>query len=132
MPTCDKVSRRARPEPIDAKMSRTPRRSLFLKLASLLGMVQLAAVAGVSGWLTYSEARGHRRELEHKAVLYAQLTAEQVKSAVAFDDKETAREIFDAVAQDGDVEGSDRVAPRYRRQRGGEGRCSGEEERRED
>lgn len=85
-------------------MSRTPRRSLFLKLASLLGMVQLAAVAGVSGWLTYSEARGHRRELEHKAVLYAQLTAEQVKSAVAFDDKETAREIFDAVAQDGDVE----------------------------
>lgn len=85
-------------------MSRTPRRSLFLKLASLLGLVQLTAVAGISGWLTHSEAQAHRRELEHKAVLYAQLTAEQVKSAVAFDDKETAREIFDAVAQDGDVE----------------------------
>lgn len=85
-------------------MSRTPRRSLFLKLASLLGLVQLAAVGGISGWLTHSEAEARRRELEHKAVLYAQLTAEQVKSAVAFDDKETAREIFDAVAQDGDVE----------------------------
>ncbi len=67
-------------------------------------MVQLAAVAGISGWLTYSESQAHRRELEHKAVLYAKLTAEQVKSAVAFDDKETAREIFDAVAQDADVE----------------------------
>jgi hypothetical protein len=45
-----------------------------------------------------------RTALEAKALAYAALVAKQVESAVAFQDRATAREVFDAVAQDPDVE----------------------------
>src|SRR5436190_18988032 len=42
--------------------------------------------------------------LEGKTATYGRLVAKEVESAIAFNDQETAREVFESVAQDPDVE----------------------------
>ena len=44
-----------------------------------------------------------RDRLEQKAETYSRLVARQVESAVAFDDRATVREVFDAMAADKDI-----------------------------
>ena len=44
-----------------------------------------------------------RRMMEDKATTYARLLSREAEPAIAFDDRQTARELFDATAEDADV-----------------------------
>jgi HAMP domain-containing protein/HPt (histidine-containing phosphotransfer) domain-containing protein len=77
--------------------------SIGQKLGLLTCGLQLAIVASLAFYFEGEQMRALTRELESKADTYAQLVSAQVSSAVAFDDKETAREVFDAVSSDTDL-----------------------------
>jgi two-component system chemotaxis sensor kinase CheA len=72
---------------------------LFLILALVLGLVSVLAF-----YLLSRQVADMHASLELKAAAYGRLVSKQVESAIAFDDRETAREVFDSVAQDADVE----------------------------
>ena len=72
---------------------------LFLVISALAVAVTLAFTIG--GWRWYATAATHA--LEQKALTYGQLVGRSVESAIAFDDHETAREAFSAMAVDADV-----------------------------
>lgn len=85
---------------------RPPRPGLSIQ-QKLLGLI-LVLVVGVAALLAWY-LQSHQLEtmnaaLESKASTYGHLVAKQVSSAIAFDDQETAREVFESVAQDPDVE----------------------------
>src|SRR4051794_10267417 len=71
----------------------------------------MALVVALTGTLvvflaTYFPARhieAARGAMEDKAVTYAHLVSRQVESGVAFEDRQTVREVFEATAQDPDV-----------------------------
>jgi two-component system chemotaxis sensor kinase CheA len=77
--------------------------SIGQKLGLLTCGLQLAIVASLAFYFEGQQMGALTRELESKADTYAQLVSAQVSSAVAFDDKETAREVFDAVSSDSDL-----------------------------
>ncbi len=77
--------------------------SLQRRLSALIGLLALSIVAGVALGLTHARNQVLHQDLEHKAKLYASLLGRQLESVVAFDDHQTAREVFDAVAIDADV-----------------------------
>ncbi len=77
--------------------------SIGQKLGLLISGLQLAIVAGLGVYFQGEQLKQLTHELESKADTYAQLVSAQVRSAVAFDDKETAREVFDAVSSDSDL-----------------------------
>jgi two-component system chemotaxis sensor kinase CheA len=84
----------------------SPRRwglSIGQKLGLLICGLQLAIVASLALYFQQGQMQALTQELESKADTYAQLVSAQVSSAVAFDDKETAREVFDAVSSDKDL-----------------------------
>lgn len=78
--------------------------SIFVKLLIVIVSLVLGVAALLAGYLTSRQVREMRTNLEAKASTYARLTAKQVESAIAFDDRETAREVFDSLAEDPDVE----------------------------
>lgn len=78
--------------------------SIFLKLLVLIVSLVLGVAAVLASYLSSRQMQDMQSELETKAATYGRLTSKQVESAIAFDDKETAREVFDSVAQDRDVE----------------------------
>ncbi|MEO8184694.1 MAG: ATP-binding protein [Deltaproteobacteria bacterium] len=85
---------------------RPPARGLSIFQKLLLLTLSLIAVT-VTVPAVYLPARQLERmqaTLEAKALAYAALVSKQVESAVAFNDRATAREVFDAVAQDPDVD----------------------------
>ncbi|MET0410212.1 MAG: CHASE sensor domain-containing protein, partial [Polyangiaceae bacterium] len=78
--------------------------TIFQKL--LLLMLSLIVITIMAQTL-YSSVRQLSRMqalLELKAEMYAGLAAKQVESAIAFNDKETAREVFDSLKQDPELE----------------------------
>ena len=77
--------------------------SIGQKLAVLICGLQLGIVTGLGVYFEHEQMQALSHELESKADTYAQLVSAQVRSAVAFDDRETAREVFDAVASDPDL-----------------------------
>jgi two-component system chemotaxis sensor kinase CheA len=77
--------------------------SIGQKLGLLICGLQLAIVASLALYFQQGQLQALTEELESKADTYAQLVSAQVSSAVAFDDKETAREVFDAVSSDKDL-----------------------------
>lgn len=83
-----------------------PRRGLSIlqKLLILILSLVLGVVAMLGVYLLTGQVADMRAGLELKAAAYGRLVSKQVESAIAFDDRETAREVFDSVAQDADVE----------------------------
>jgi two-component system chemotaxis sensor kinase CheA len=77
--------------------------SIGQKLGLLICGLQLAIVASLALYFQQAQMGALTHELESKADTYAQLVSAQVSSAIAFDDKETAREVFDAVSSDNDL-----------------------------
>jgi two-component system, chemotaxis family, sensor kinase CheA len=77
--------------------------SIGQKLGLLICVLQLAIVASLGVYFEGEQLRALSVELRSKAETYAQLVSAQVSSAVAFDDQETAREVFDAVSSDDDL-----------------------------
>lgn len=80
--------------------------SIGQKLGLLILGLQLAIVAALGVYFAGLQARSLTQALKNKADTYAQLVASQTASAVAFNDKETAREVFDAVSSDPDLLGA--------------------------
>jgi HAMP domain-containing protein/HPt (histidine-containing phosphotransfer) domain-containing protein/two-component sensor histidine kinase len=74
-----------------------------VKLGVLICGLQLVIVSALGVYFQRAQLRALSRELESKADTYAQLVSAQVASAVAFEDRETAREVFDAVSSDPDL-----------------------------
>lgn len=87
--------------------SPAPRRGLSIaqKLGLLMFVLVLAIVAPLTAYFQSRQVESLRQNLERKAETYAQLLSTQVRSAVAFDDRETAREAFEALASDRDLSG---------------------------
>jgi HAMP domain-containing protein len=83
-----------------------PRRGLSIthKLVALIVLTSGAIVLFLASYLPTQQIRASRAALETKAATYGRLVSKQVASAIAFDDRATAREVFDSVAQDPDVE----------------------------
>jgi nitrogen fixation/metabolism regulation signal transduction histidine kinase len=61
-------------------------------------MVSIVAVLGV--YFPARQLATLEGNLEQRAVTYGRLVSKQMRSVVAFDDNETAREVFEALAQD--------------------------------
>jgi HAMP domain-containing protein/HPt (histidine-containing phosphotransfer) domain-containing protein len=90
------------PAPVAAPKSRW-RVGIGMKLGVLICGLQLVIVSSLGVYFQREQLRALSRELESKADTYAQLVSAQVRSAVAFEDRETAREVFDAVSSDPDL-----------------------------
>jgi HAMP domain-containing protein/HPt (histidine-containing phosphotransfer) domain-containing protein len=73
------------------------------QLSLLIVSVLVSIVAGLIAYLGYVQSHQLREQLASKAKTYSQLAATQVRSAVAFDDKETAREVFESLQNDTDL-----------------------------
>ncbi|MCG8421403.1 MAG: ATP-binding protein [Proteobacteria bacterium] len=76
---------------------------IFHKLAGLIVGLIAALVTLLAIYFPKQQIDSMQRALRIKAATYGRLVSEQVRSAVAFDDVETAREIFAAVLKDRDV-----------------------------
>ena len=79
--------------------------SLRRKLSALITLLVLATVGAVSLIQTDARDREFARELGRRATLYARLMSRQLEASVAFDDRQTAREVFDSLRLDADVIG---------------------------
>lgn len=102
-------NRAPKPTPDQAPKQSSPppkRRGLSIqqKLIGLI-LVLIVSVVTLLAWYLHShQIASMRAALESKAVTYGRLVSKQVESAIAFDDQETAREVFESVAQDPDIE----------------------------
>ncbi len=88
-------------------MVKSLRGSLSISLRLALGITALALVITVSltAWLLTGQLRAADQALERKTVAYGRLASSQLEPAVAFDDTETAREVFQALQLDREVVG---------------------------
>ena len=77
--------------------------SIRWKLLLLAASPALVAVVVVGAVLAVTQGERQQDALRRRAGAYAALAAEQVRSAVAFEDQQTAREVFSSIAQDEDV-----------------------------
>jgi len=78
--------------------------SIFQKLLTLILLLVVGVVLLLAVYFPARQIAEMRRALEAKAQTYGRLVSKQVESAVAFDDQETAREVFESVAQDTDID----------------------------
>jgi HAMP domain-containing protein len=103
------MMQRSRPSPTLEMMSATQlrRRGLSIFQQLLLLTLSLVAVSATlpAAFLVSRQMDRMSTALETKALAYTHLVSDQVKSAIAFADRETAREVFDSVSEDPDVEG---------------------------
>jgi signal transduction histidine kinase len=77
--------------------------SIFQKLLILMLSLIGVTVALPTVYLPSRQLARMHAVMEAKAEAYSRLVSKQVESAIAFNDQETAREVFDAVALDPDV-----------------------------
>jgi hypothetical protein len=77
--------------------------SIGQKLGLLVCGLQVALVASLVVHFAREQEQELTEDLQSKSEIYAQWVSAQVRSAVAFDDRETAREVFDAVSSDPDL-----------------------------
>ena len=73
--------------------------SIFLKLLVLIVSLVLGVAALLASHLISRQVGEMRADLETRASTYGRL-----ESAIAFGDRETAREMFDSIAEDQDIE----------------------------
>jgi HAMP domain-containing protein len=78
-------------------------RSIRAKLLLLTVLPTMLAVLVVGGVLTTCQTAHLKTELLAKTSRYGELLAVQLRSAIAFDDRETARETLDGLVRDDDV-----------------------------
>jgi two-component system chemotaxis sensor kinase CheA len=78
-------------------------RSIQLKMFGVVCALTLALVAFLTTYFPARHVAAASFAIQRKAETYARLIGRQVESAIAFDDRETAREIFEATATDRDV-----------------------------
>jgi len=91
--------------PVPVPVAKARGLSIAQKLGLLIGVLIVAIVVPLTTYLGGRQLDVLRSNLERRADTYAQLMASQVRSAVAFDDRETAREAFAALASDRDLSG---------------------------
>lgn len=85
--------------------ARRPRAlSIYQKLLILILLLVSSIVALLAVYLPSRQLAEMQGALEAKTATYGRLVAKQVESAIAFNDQETAREVFESVAQDAEVE----------------------------
>jgi two-component system chemotaxis sensor kinase CheA len=91
--------------PAPAPAGKTRGLSIAQKLGLLIGVLIVAIIVPLTAYMGGRQLDVLRSNLLGRADTYAQLMASQVRSAVAFDDRETAREAFAALAGDRDLSG---------------------------
>ena len=84
--------------------SGVPRVLLKHKLMAVMAGTIIVIVAAVSAYFSIRELRGMEQQLSFKGATYAELASHSLTSAIAFDDIETARETFEALREDEDVQ----------------------------
>lgn len=77
--------------------------SIFQKLLALILALVVITLSLPAVYLPARQQKRFEAALENKARAYAMLASKQVESAIAFNDRETAREVFNALALDTDV-----------------------------
>ncbi|MEP7119398.1 MAG: ATP-binding protein [Byssovorax sp.] len=77
--------------------------SIQLKMFGVICALMLALVAFLATYFPAQHVAAASRDLERKADTYARLVSRQVESAIAFEDQETVREVFEATTADDDV-----------------------------
>jgi two-component system chemotaxis sensor kinase CheA len=77
--------------------------SIQLKVFGVIGALTLVIITSLATYFPARHIEAVRRSMEKKAETYARLVSRQVESGVAFDDRETVREVFAATAEDTDV-----------------------------
>jgi PAS domain S-box-containing protein len=77
--------------------------SIQAKLFAVVAALIVVLVGFLATYFPGRELVSARQTLDDKALTYARLVSKQVESAVAFDDRETVREVFASVVQDPDV-----------------------------
>jgi two-component system, chemotaxis family, sensor kinase CheA len=94
------------PSNSSTKPAQARRRGLSIqqKLLALIVLLIAGVVVPLAVYLPSRQIAAQRASLEAKAVTYARLASKQLEPAVAFDDRETAREVLESMAQDSDVE----------------------------
>lgn len=91
---------------VQTNPKRTPRTGGISIQQKLVGLILLLLAVVTGGLAIYFPSRQMADQsvvLGTKGQTYGLLLAKQLEPAVAFDDRQTAREVFDAVAQDSDV-----------------------------
>ncbi|MEO7112154.1 MAG: ATP-binding protein [Polyangiaceae bacterium] len=77
--------------------------SIQRKIFAVICALTTCLVAFLATYFPQQEMRYVQHRLENRAVIYARLLSKQSEPAVAFNDRQTARELFDATAQDKDI-----------------------------
>ena len=80
------------------------RRSFRTKLALGISTLAIAIVVAVGAVLTQLHTAHLETELERKGEIYAKLLSRELQPVVAFDDRQTARDVFESIAFDGDLD----------------------------
>ncbi len=88
---------------VPARAGRLALRSIQLKMFGVICALMLALVTFLATYFPAQHVAAARLDLEHKADTYARVIAPEVESAIAFDDQQTVREVFEAIATDKDV-----------------------------
>jgi two-component system chemotaxis sensor kinase CheA len=83
----------------------TGRWTIQRKLLALILLPLLCITAVLVVYFPAMQLSTLQANLDQKALTYGRLVSKEMRSAVAFDDRETAREVFEALAQDADVSG---------------------------
>ena len=85
---------------------RRPVLSISTKLIALIAVSITLIVGVLTAFLSTRQIAEIERQLEHKAGVYGGLASTQLESAIAFGDRETAREVLDSLIKDEDVAGA--------------------------
>lgn len=76
-----------------------------IKLVVLMGAVTVAIVAVLASYFPARQIAELHTAVRHRAEVYAGVASFQLRSAVAFSDRETAREVLSSIAKDPAIDG---------------------------
>jgi two-component system chemotaxis sensor kinase CheA len=79
--------------------------TIYHKLIALIVALMVAVVGGLASYLSSQQIAAMTAALRTKAATYGSVMASQTTSAVAFADRETAREVLHSIDADADVAG---------------------------
>lgn len=95
-------------KPVEHKLAITePARNglgIRVKLLALMVTMTLLAVATLTTYFAVRESRQAHAAARERALVYAALASKQLRSAVAFEDRETAREVLAAIGHDSQID----------------------------
>ncbi|HET9957884.1 MAG TPA: HAMP domain-containing protein [Polyangiaceae bacterium] len=82
-----------------------PSRRIRTKLVVLIAAMISLLVVGLAAYFPSRQLKQQHNEVIERAGVYAGLSSHQLRSAVAFEDQETAREVLESIARDASVDG---------------------------